>query len=223
MEAPTYQRLRMTFAKNGPARWTGHLDVSRTWERALNRAKIPMAYTQGFNRRPRMQFASALPLGYTSRCELVDLWLREAMTPEDALAQVKAKMAPGIDVMDAREIVNKQPALPTLTLEAFYDVELTYVDISAETLQQKIDTFLAEETVEWEKAGRKNKGKFYNMRPLVLGLELVDAMPLGLKLHVKSIEGQNGRPGHILGGLGIDHLDAKVERSAFVLSEKAYA
>ena len=47
------QRLRLTFSKDGPARFISHLDLARALERALNRAALPVAYTQGFNRRPR--------------------------------------------------------------------------------------------------------------------------------------------------------------------------
>ena len=93
MEANYVQRLRMTFSKGGAARYTSHLDLARALERALNRAQIPVAYTQGFNRRPRMQMATALPLGYTSEYELADILLLEAMEPEAARVQLMARMA----------------------------------------------------------------------------------------------------------------------------------
>jgi radical SAM-linked protein len=75
MKANYVQRLRLVFAKDGPARFIGHLDLARTLERMLNRAQIPLAYTQGYNPRPRMQLATALPLGFTSECEIADIWL----------------------------------------------------------------------------------------------------------------------------------------------------
>lgn len=219
MEAVDYQRIRITFGKMGPARWTGHLDVARTWERALNRAKVPMAYTQGFNRRPRMQFASALPLGYTSQSEVVDLWLRENSEPTEILARLQDKMAPGIEVKTAHEVPRKQPALPVLTVEARYEARLRFIDIDLPTLQERVATLEAAEAIEWEKAGRKNKGKMYDMRPLILGIEIVESDPLALKLHLKNVEGKTGRPGHVLGALGMDHLDAQIERTDLILSD----
>ena len=221
MDPSEYQRVRITFGKQGPARWTGHLDVSRTWERALNRAKIPMAYTQGFNRRPRMQFASALPLGYTSRCEMVDLWLQERMEAEEVLTRLQDKMAPGISVTASHEVPRRQPALPVLTREAYYAVVLTFIEIDRATLEERVVSLLAQETIEHEKAGKKNRGKFYNMRPLILSIDVVDGSPLGLKLHLTSVEGKTGRPAHILSALGMDPLDAKIERTSLVLSADA--
>ena len=84
MQANYVQRLRLEFAKTGPTRFIGHLDLAKALERSLNRAQIPLAYTQGYNPRPRMQLAAALPLGFTSECELADVWLLEAVDPEVA-------------------------------------------------------------------------------------------------------------------------------------------
>ncbi len=60
------QRLRLTFAKTAAMRYTGHLDLHTTWERTLRRARLPLAYSQGFHPQPKIQLASALPLGFTS-------------------------------------------------------------------------------------------------------------------------------------------------------------
>ena len=108
------QRLRITFRKEGPTRYISHLDLARTWERALNRAQMPMAYTHGFNRRPRMQFAAALPLGVTSAAELVDILLVERMGLEQAQVQIMQRMAPGITVTHIAEIGLREPSLPAV-------------------------------------------------------------------------------------------------------------
>ena len=221
MKAVERFRLRITFTKTGPARWIGHLDLSRTWERALNRAKIPMVYTQGFNRRPRMQFASALPLGYTSRNEVVDLWVTEPIDPEQAKKQLAASMAPGIAVLSAESVPVKQPSLPTLSVEAQYDCKLTHIEIEAGELQTRIDTLMGKEKLMWGKAGRKNKGKQYDMRPLIYEIALHDETPLLIKLRLSSLEGATGRPGHVIEALGLDPLDAHIERTLLVLTDDA--
>ena len=58
--------------------YTSNLDVAKIWERVLRRADLPILYTQGFNTRPRIQLAMALPLGITSECELLDVALRRS-------------------------------------------------------------------------------------------------------------------------------------------------
>ena len=59
-------RIRVTFAKTEPMRFTSHLDLFRAWERTFRRAGLPILFSQGYNPRPRMQLAAALPLGFTS-------------------------------------------------------------------------------------------------------------------------------------------------------------
>ncbi len=219
MQANYVQRLRVTFRKLGAARWIGHLDVNRTWERALNRAAIPMAYTQGFNRRPRMQFASALPLGYTSECELVDLWLETEIEPAQALAQLQARMAPGIEVIAAETVDIRQPALPTLTVAARFIVRFNHVAVNSSDLTQRVAAMLAAEKVMVEKPGRKNRGKLYNLRPRVQSLDVIDGEPVKMEMLLSAEEGKAGRPNDIIQALGIDPLATHVHRADLTLRD----
>ncbi len=61
-------RVRMTYARREALRYVSHLDMQMVWERTLRRARMPLAYTKGFNPNPRLHLASALPLGFLSRC-----------------------------------------------------------------------------------------------------------------------------------------------------------
>ena len=78
------QRLRLRFSKGEQLKYISHLDLARAWERAFRRAGLPVAHSQGFNPRPRLQIAAALPVGVTGRAEYLDVWLTEALVPEDA-------------------------------------------------------------------------------------------------------------------------------------------
>jgi radical SAM-linked protein len=68
-------RYRMEYAKTRALRFIGHLDMLRVWERTFRRARLPLAHTLGFHPHPRMNIGAALPLGFTSDCELIDFWL----------------------------------------------------------------------------------------------------------------------------------------------------
>lgn len=74
--APT-ARLRMKIQKRGQQRFMSHLDWMRALQRALVRAELPVAYTQGFNPRPKVSFSPALPLFTESEGEWVDVDLTE--------------------------------------------------------------------------------------------------------------------------------------------------
>ena len=79
-------RIQITFSKQGSLRYTGHLDLHKLWERAARRAELPLAYSQGFHPQPKMNIAAALPLGFSSRCEVLDMRLEKAI-PLDGLVE----------------------------------------------------------------------------------------------------------------------------------------
>ena len=223
MQANYAQRLRLTFSKAGPTRYISHLDLARTLERALNRARIPVSYTQGFNRRPRLQIAAALPLGYTSECELADIWLEEQMEPERVGRQLTAKMAPGITIHQVEEVPLSGPALPSLTAEAAYVATVLDVVHMAD-LQRRIDDLLAVDSLVRER-GHSRKRKAYDLRPLIYELEVVETADGAVQIHMRLalMPSETGRPDEVLLALGLDPLSARIHRSKIALADERRA
>ena len=216
MQANYVQRLRLIFSKSGAARFIGHLDLARSLERALNRAQIPLAYTQGFNPRPRMQMAAALPLGFTSQCEIADIWLLERINVAEARDNIMSRMAPGITVHSVGEIDLSEPALQTLTTEATYVV--CFPDgVDTRALQERIETLLAAKSIE-----RERRGKVYDLRPLILDLTVtLGANQVSeLTLNLTLLPGKSGRPDEVLIALGLDPLDYRIHRTQIVLADE---
>ena len=220
MQANYVQRLRLAFDKNGPARYIGHLDLARTLERSLNRARIPIAYTQGFNRRPRLSFAAALPLGYTSEYELADIWLLEEMNPQVALEQMMQKMAPGIKVTTVKEVPVGAPSLQSLTDSAHYEVT-PFEKQDANDLASRVSRLLAQQNLVRERKSGKGKVKHYDLRPLILELASMtdrdDKAVLTMTLLLMS--GKTGRPDEVLAAIDLDPLAAHIHRTMITLIE----
>lgn len=98
------ERLLIRFSKGEAMRFVGHLDLMRVLERAFRRAHFPVAYSQGFNPRPRMSLAAALTLGATSEAELCQLDLARELAPEEldhALAALRAQLPAGLQLLQA--------------------------------------------------------------------------------------------------------------------------
>ena len=66
-------RLRVRFSKVGKIRFIGHRDVARVTERAVRKVGLPVAYSEGFSPRMKLSFGLALPTGYESEAEFVEL------------------------------------------------------------------------------------------------------------------------------------------------------
>lgn len=92
------QEVRIYFNKTGRAKYISHLDLMRTFTRAVTRAKIPLWYTEGFNPHPFMTFALPLSLGIESVCESVDIRIVEEIANDEIKDRLNSVMPEGLTV-----------------------------------------------------------------------------------------------------------------------------
>ena len=90
----------MRYAKRGRLRFTSHRDFSRAFERAVFRARIPMAYSSGFNPHPRISYAGASPTGAASEAEYLEIGLAEVVDPDDVRRSLGEALPDGLDVLE---------------------------------------------------------------------------------------------------------------------------
>jgi radical SAM-linked protein len=90
------QRLRIRISRREELKYISHLDIMRLWERALHRTSIPLAYSKGYNPRPRISLAAPLPVGVTSEAELMDIWLNKWVSPHLFIDAVSQQLPAGI-------------------------------------------------------------------------------------------------------------------------------
>ena len=211
-ESPRH-RYRFTFAKSDPMRYTGHLDLHHAWERMLRRAGAPLAYTQGHKPRARLSLALALPLGFTSECEHIDVWFETPQDPKALLRTLQQAAPPGLQVLAIEPVEAKQLSLQKQIHAATYEVELSG-GIESNQLQTRIQDLL-----QFDALPRRRRGKSYDLRPLIESLELGAAAGSGLKLIMRlaAREGATGRPEEVLLSLDLDPLAARVHRKSLHL------
>ncbi len=207
-EAITQYRLRITFSKLEMLRFIGHLDLAKTWERVLRRAELPLVYSQGFNPQPKIQLASALSLGISSDCELLDIWLREPLSAEDLAARLNAVSPDGLVTTTVMEVPLKAPALQTLLAGAHYRITVDEVD-DAE-LRRRITTLLAADFIE-----RQRRKKNYDLRALIF--DLVPDGDGAFRAHLSLGQAGTGRPDEVLDAMNLDAKQAGIHRYAIDL------
>ncbi|MCL5038602.1 MAG: TIGR03936 family radical SAM-associated protein, partial [Firmicutes bacterium] len=117
-------RLRTRFHKTGDAIFLSHLDLSRLMERALRRAELPIAYSQGFNPHPRMVFGAALAVGTESEAEYADFFLRRDISPGEFQKRLNEALPEGVAVSEVRWVDLAAPALTAEVRVADYRVLL---------------------------------------------------------------------------------------------------
>ena len=208
------QRWRLVFAKTEAMRYTGNLDVQRTLERMFRRADLPLYHSKGYNPRPKMHIASALPLGVTGRAELMDFWLEQPWEREILLQRLRAVQAPGLHVRDVVLVDPAEPALQNRVQAAEYEARLLEPQPD---LARRVAALLQQRSIV-----RQRRGKVYDLRPLIQSLRVSSPTPkdAGPRLHMllAARPAATGRPDEVLNALGLDPSLARVERLRLILA-----
>ncbi|MCM0619770.1 TIGR03936 family radical SAM-associated protein [Nocardioides bruguierae] len=207
-QAPPVQRLRVRYAKRGRLRFTSHRDFSRAFERAVFRARVPMAYSSGFNPHPRISYAGAAPTGSASEAEYLEIALKEVVDPAAIHALLDEALPPGLDVLEV--VVSPGGSLADRLEASRWALDLTPVGAGRPELEAAVATFLAADEVTVERMTKKGLRQM-DCRAAVVHLEVVDSDRAGaVRLDLLLRHGVPAiRPDDVLRGLAlVSGLDA---------------
>ena len=208
-------RVRITFSKQGPLRFIGHLDLHRMWERAMRRAELPLSYSQGFHPQPKISLAAALPLGFSSRGEVLDVRFNEELSTEDITSRLQGSLPPDIKIIRVESVDERAPALQTQVLSAAYNIHLTE-PVDGSDLNRRVEQLMMSESIL-----RERRGKSYDLRPLIEMLSVITEAngTVWMKMTLSAREGATGRPEEVLSALEIEPETARVERIRLIFQE----
>jgi radical SAM-linked protein len=171
-QLPVVQRLRVRYAKRGPLRFTSHRDFARAFERAVRRAGLPIAYSQGFTPHPKISYASAAPTGAASEAEYLEVGLHTAVDPAWARTALDAALSPGLDILDVRPAPGGGVGLADLLTASRWLIELPGVEPGR--LEQAVAAFLAQDVVLVERMTKQGRRRF-DARGAVAGIRVAPA------------------------------------------------
>ena len=112
-------KMRVALTKTDETKYVGHLDFGRAIERALRRAKLPVAYSVGFNPHMKLSFGPALSVGVASDAEYVDVELTEPMDAVDFGRTLSAQLPPGLAFVAARAVFTSSALAAALNLASY--------------------------------------------------------------------------------------------------------
>lgn len=187
-------KVRIKFSKNGPIKYIGHLDVMRYFQKAIRRAEIDIAYSQGFSPHQIMSFAQPLGVGVESNGEYVDVELNSAVSAVDVMDKLNAVMNEGIQIESVK-------MLPEGTMNAMASVAASkYVisikegcDLGADffsqciRLGQKKHIYIVKKT--------KKSEVTMDLKPAIFDMDISED---GLMLFVDSSSSGNIKPNLVL-------------------------
>lgn len=187
--------LRATFKKGETLRYTGHLDILRTFVRGLRRAEIPVKYSEGFNPHAILTFAIALGVGVTSECEIVDIALTEEMDTKDFISRVNSSMPDGgIEIISAEYTDGKAPEFTKAEYEIKIENSKTF-DVS------ELENALKNPIIVEKKSKRQTKE--VDLSEHIFGYEITDVKENTFALSITVSAGNrfNIKPQLLIDGL----------------------
>jgi radical SAM-linked protein len=190
--------LRIRFTKLGKVRFTSHRDVARVFERALRKAAIPVAYTEGFSPRPKIAFGLALSTGHESVAEYLDIALQSssAVDVSEVPGRLSSALPTGIDVVAAGTVPPGDASLQESVTSCLWRIELR--DIELDTAERLVTQALDADELVLTRI-RKGKEVTDDLRPAVLSLAIDGPTPAGSALLAELATQPRGlRPNELL-------------------------
>ena len=209
-------RVRIKFSKTGAMKYVGHLDVMRYFQKAIRRAEIPAALTDGFHPHMRMSFAAPLGVGVTSQAEYFDLDLENGPAPENLVERLNREMTPGFHVQCAVQVPEEKGAKGMSQVAAAdYRVTLSNRrDMRMDRLFQQIPLFLGATSLPVIRKTKRGE-KEVDIRPLIHCLR---AEQEGIFLRLSAGSVNNLKPEIVVAamaeraGIRVERWELQIER-----------
>jgi radical SAM-linked protein len=191
------EKVRIKFSKKEEIRFISHLDMIRVFTRAIRRAKLPVACTEGFVSREKISFSFPLALGITSTSEYADIELSNFLRPGQVKEELNRELPRGLEVTEAKDIPLKSKSLMATFTCSEYAVNLSPLKVLATSpdskggvsLSGKIEAFLGQKEIIIKKRIKKQM-KEVDIRPFVLKVELKNStlqMLLNMKVRPQEV------------------------------------
>lgn len=176
-------RMRVCFCRGEELKFLSHLELVRTFIRALRRAGLPMLYSKGFNPQPRLVFASPLPVGITAEAEYADFFLRFTVDGEVFCNLLNGKLPDGLFILEAQLVDEAEPSLMNVMGAALYCVVFSNQHLkviaaemgrsTGDVLEEAISRLLLLPTLVVKR--RVSKGvKEVDIRPFILNIFMAE-------------------------------------------------
>ncbi len=205
-------QLICRYRKGNQVRWISHLDLKRTLERAMRRARLPLALSQGHNPHPKLSLGPPLPLGATGDAELFAVQLTEALDPEDVKQRLNEQLPPGLQVVEVWGLPRHKKR------ETFGEIDVAEYRVTVEAeadpgeVHRRVEELLARKELIVHRGGERPE-RTVDVRPRILSLSAAPVRPGEVALHMRLRTGSHGgaRPQEVVALLGLDGGERRID------------
>jgi len=171
MRQPDKIKFRISFTKLDKCRFLGHLDLQSLFQRAISRAKLPIAYSAGFNPHQLLSFAQPLSLGYGGLREFLDTEMTEPIDGDTIKSRLNQVLPKGIEILDAAQMPPQSKSSASMVEKAIYQIHFPDINISNNNFIDALNKIMEQNQILIYK---KNKKTPEDIRPDIFALALVN-------------------------------------------------
>lgn len=186
-------KLRFYFSKADEVKYVGHLDMIELFDRAFRRARLPIAFSEGFNPRPKLSFAHPLAVGISSNGEIGEVELSEEMAIEDFVSRLNASLPIPIRILGA-EYTEDKKSLMSLVKSADYTIKIDEDFVSSDDIENMLNNPL----IEIEKTSKSGKTSIVDIKPLIISWKWVKKEGKEFRVELATGSNENLRPDTIV-------------------------
>lgn len=214
-------KYRAEITKGEEIRYISHLDYASIMQRAICRAKLPAAYSEGFNPHMKIAFASALAVGVTSDAEYMDMELTKPLCQPEVFDRLRAQLPKGVELRQLKVVEGKHKALMAEVELAAYEILVPLAGTQA-AAAAAVQAFNAAERVMYRRVTPKKTREIEAKQYIRNVGILTEGEQLRLTMHIKITPSGSIKPGEILAllkeqfGLPVQPEQAKIHRSALL-------
>jgi radical SAM family uncharacterized protein/radical SAM-linked protein len=177
-------KFRLRYAKGPELRFISHLDLMRAWLRAVSRAELPVAFSQGFSPHPKIAFGPPLALGLTTSADYMDIQLDRPLSDDIGLL-LNPHLPPGLNVLESKPIFGNAKSITELCDAAEYRI-ISDSDFDPQAAVQKAKEILDGKKPWLVNVLRKDQHKELDLAPQILD---ISAEAGSLKIKMRLVEG----------------------------------
>ncbi len=189
-------RYLVRFAKFGPLRFLSHLDTVEIFKRALRRAGVPVAYSQGNVPAMRIAILHPLPVGAESECEYLNLELRAGVPTSWLVERLAPQLPSGLEVRSVRTAYRK---FSYPRFDFTYRVEVAEGEAHLPS-ESRVRELLEQEEIPLVRH-KKGKERTDDVRPFIRDIH---RGPDHVRMRLAAVEGQSVRPEEVFALLSED-------------------
>ena len=164
-------KVRIKYAKTGPLKFIGHLDIMRYYQKAIRRANLDVTYSNGFSPHQQITFAAPLALGVTSQGEYFDAEMNSVTTSREMVAQLNTAMAEGMEILNIVLLPETAKTAMAIVAGSDYLIEFNEDVTYAQILKNAILDFSNQTEINIIKTTKKSE-KEVNIKHMIYEISL---------------------------------------------------